>query len=309
MNNTTLEAHPSVNACLWCGKDKGTRAKYCSKECGGKGRYRANKATAPRCREQGCDRPTQARGMCGSHYSAWHRANNPDAHSYICHGCGVSYTTARKAQGDKTFCTADCLRAYIARDPEVNIKRAQTVTAAYAARPKSSWGKDCAWCGQSFTTEVYHAKYCADSCKKDAAKDRRLKALSPLRYAYEHGDNAGIIEALRDGSTITPNGCWEWKRIDKDGYARGVVGDGISRGLHRVSLEAKHEAPLGEQAAHHVCANTKCVNPDHLQPVTHRENTAEMLARNSYLKRIAELEAAIREINPNHEVLSRIEMN
>lgn len=133
--------------------------------------------------------------------------------------------------------------------------------------------------------------------------------MSPLRYAYEHGDSAGVIAALKDGSVITPNGCWEWRRIDKDGYARGIVGDGISRGLHRVSLEAKHEAPLGEQAAHHMCANTKCVNPDHLQPVTHRENTAEMLARNSYLKRIAELEAVIREMNPDHEVLSRIEMN
>lgn len=307
MTKTTLETRPTANACLWCGKDKGTRAKYCSSTCGKKYGYRASRETTQRCSEHECNKPVQARGICGSHYSTWHRTNNPDSHNYICHGCGVSYTTARKAQRDKTFCTANCARAYAARDPEAGIKRAATHAATHAAKPVPI--RECGWCEKKFGIRRAVTKYCSDSCKKDAAKDRRLKSLSPLRYAHEHGDNAGIIDALKDGSTITPSGCWEWKRIDKDGYARGIVGNGVSRGLHRVALEAKYEAPLGEQAAHHMCANTKCVNPDHLQPVTYRENTAEMLARNSYLKRIAELEAAIRGMNPNHEVLNRIRMN
>ena len=76
--------------------------------------------------------------------------------------------------------------------------------------------------------------------------------------------------------------------------------------MHRLSLEAEHGASLGSQAAHHTCANARCVNPEHLQPVTHRENMAEMLARNSYLDRIAELEEVIRELAPNHEVLNRV---
>lgn len=305
MNNTTLTPRPTVNACLWCGEDKGTRAKYCSNECGDKGRYRARKATAPQCNEPGCNKPMMGRGMCGPHYSAWHRANNPDAYSYICHGCGVSYTAARKSQGSKTFCTVSCANAYAARDPEAVAKRVATRATIYAAKPVPV--KECQWCQQEFETRIAATKYCSDSCKKDAAKDRRLKSLSPLRYAYEHGDNAGVIAALKDGSTITPNGCWEWKTL-RDGYPRAKFG--TSRiSLHRLSLETKHGAPLGEQAAHHTCANTKCVNPDHLQPVTQRENIVEMLARNSYLKRIAELEDVIKEISPNHEVLNRIRMN
>ena len=132
--------------------------------------------------------------------------------------------------------------------------------------------------------------------------------MSPLRYAYEHGDHKGVIQALMDGSTITKGGCWEWGSIDRHGYAVANFGKRARRGLHRVALEAKHGAPLGEQAAHHICANTKCVNPEHLQPVTHRENVAEMLTRNSHLKRIAELEAVIAELSPGHEVLNRIEM-
>lgn len=305
MTKTTLETRPTANACLWCGKDKGTRAKYCSSTCGKKYGYRASRETAQRCSEHECNKPVQASGMCGSHYSQWHRTNNPDSHNYICHGCGVSYTTARKAQRDKTFCTADCQRRHTASNDVSVARRTAAGAATYASRPIPV--KECQWCQQEFETRRAAVKYCSEPCKKDAAKDRRLKSLSPLRYAYEHGDNAGIIDALKDGSTITPSGCWEWKRIN-DGYPRAVFGTKWIA-VHRLSLEAKHGAPLGEQAAHHMCANTKCVNPDHLQPVTHRENTAEMLARNSYLKRIAELESAIRGMNPNHEVLNRIRMN
>jgi hypothetical protein len=78
------------------------------------------------------------------------------------------------------------------------------------------------------------------------------------------------------------------------------------RKIHRAILEAKLGAQLGTQYAHHMCANTACVNPDHLQPVTNRENIAEMLARNSYEQRIHELEEAIAELEPHHPVLNRV---
>lgn len=77
--------------------------------------------------------------------------------------------------------------------------------------------------------------------------------------------------------------------------------------MHRVMLESKHQAPLGDQAAHHICANTACVNPDHLQPVTFRDNTAEMLSRRAYAARIEELERVIaEELGRNHPVLHRV---
>ena len=61
--------------------------------------------------------------------------------------------------------------------------------------------------------------------------------------------------------------------------------------------------------AHHKCANTACVNPNHLEPATAAENSLEMLARNSYLARIAELEGVIAELAPGHEVLTRVPTN
>ena len=132
-----------------------------------------------------------------------------------------------------------------------------------------------------------------------------LARRSALRKAYEENSRKGILKAIRERAEVTESGCWEWKQLDSTGYPRTQIGDKRIR-VHRLSLEAKHGAPLGSQAAHHICANTKCVNPEHLQPVTHRENVAEMMARHSYLDRIAELEEVIKEIAPNHEVLDRV---
>lgn len=76
--------------------------------------------------------------------------------------------------------------------------------------------------------------------------------------------------------------------------------------VHRLTLEAKHRAPLGSQAAHHMCANSTCVNPDHLQPVSHNENTAEMMQRQYYVARIRELEDALASLSPEHVLLTHV---
>lgn len=59
-----------------------------------------------------------------------------------------------------------------------------------------------------------------------------------------------------------------------------------------------------DSVVHHVCARTSCVNPDHLQRVTQRENAAEMLERNYYLGRIAALEAALMGMDPTHPLVA-----
>jgi hypothetical protein len=78
------------------------------------------------------------------------------------------------------------------------------------------------------------------------------------------------------------------------------------RQAHRLSLEARLGQPLGGQAAHHICAMPMCVNPDHLQPVTAAENTAEMLARSYMTQRIAALELALGEVDPGHPLLLEV---
>ena len=308
MNNTTLETHPTVNACPWCGKEitqggRGRPRKFCSRTCSNKYWYQASRVTAPQCNKPGCSKPVQARGMCGSHYSTWHRTEGGKEQAYTCAGCGIEYMTRRKLQREKGFCTRDCQRAYIARDEQSSAKRRQTMIDMGLASPVES--KECANCKRRFLGTAKGSKYCSSECSGEYMRKLALESRSPLRKAYEDGTPKQVLDALKELSTITKDGCWEWRRLDKSGYTRVAIGKKDFL-VHRLSLEMKHDAPLGSQAAHHICANTKCINPEHLQPVTHRENTAEMLARHSYLDRIAELEEAIKEIAPNHEVLDRV---
>lgn len=66
----------------------------------------------------------------------------------------------------------------------------------------------------------------------------------------------------------TDNGCWEWSLTHThDGYAR--IG---SRVAHRVGYELLvGPIPAGLELDH-LCCNPGCVNPTHLEPVTHAEN-------------------------------------
>lgn len=67
----------------------------------------------------------------------------------------------------------------------------------------------------------------------------------------------------------TPS-CWIWTAyIDKKGYGQ-FNPNGISTGAHRFSyfLAYKNLPPEID----HTCRNTKCVNPSHLEAVSHRVN-------------------------------------
>lgn len=78
--------------------------------------------------------------------------------------------------------------------------------------------------------------------------------------------------------TEDPSGCWLWaKRINQNGYGQLMVRDHggakqRSRGAHRVSYE-QFVGPIPEGLElDHLCRVRKCVNPAHLEPVTHQEN-------------------------------------
>ena len=303
MNNTTLETHPTANACLWCGKDKGTRAKYCSRTCGKKYGYRASRATASQCNKPGCSKPVQARGMCGSHYGQWHRTEGGKERTYTCTGCGVEYVTKRKPQGGGRFCSTPCQQLWLRTDEEVKAKQAEGRQAYLKTIPPTY--RQCTNCHEEFLATGTSAVCCSERCAEARHRKLALDSRSPLRKAYEENNHKGILEAIEGRVSVTKSGCWEWPYLDTNGYPRTVIGD-KRIAVHRLSLEARYGAPLGSQAAHHVCANTRCVNPEHLQPVTHRDNTAEMMARRAYVDRIAELEEVIKELAPNHEVLNRV---
>lgn len=73
--------------------------------------------------------------------------------------------------------------------------------------------------------------------------------------------------------------CWEWTAATAGrGYGHLVVA-GVDRYAHRVAWEMLvGPIPEGLQLDH-LCRNIRCVNPDHLEPVTRQENIRRAFPR------------------------------
>lgn len=89
----------------------------------------------------------------------------------------------------------------------------------------------------------------------------------------------GIPVAKRDETTrffskVDASGiCWEWTAALAFGYGRFRVADKIVQ-AHRWTWEhLVGEIPEGLDLDH-LCRNRKCVNPDHLEPVSRQVNLA-----------------------------------
>lgn len=84
----------------------------------------------------------------------------------------------------------------------------------------------------------------------------------PLKFVYQH----------RPLPIEFGDGCWEWTGTKNQfGYGR-LCRDGRRVVAHRWLYERLRGAvPAGLQMDH-LCRNRSCVNPDHLEPVTQREN-------------------------------------
>lgn len=77
----------------------------------------------------------------------------------------------------------------------------------------------------------------------------------------------------RDYYDISPTGCWEWNRaLDRRGYGE-VHSEGRTQRAHRVVYRALVGNLPDDLTIDHLCRNPRCVNPDHLEPVTLEENT------------------------------------
>lgn len=89
----------------------------------------------------------------------------------------------------------------------------------------------------------------------------------PLRFVRGHASAktpVGLIDYIVDSESE----CWLWQRaIDRDGYGRRHA-----KPAHRYIYERERgPIPDGLQLDH-LCRTPRCVNPDHLEPVTAAEN-------------------------------------
>lgn len=87
---------------------------------------------------------------------------------------------------------------------------------------------------------------------------------SPARDHYEDWVDP------EDRGHDTP--CWIWQGgISTEGYARCRGTNGKPIYVHRLAYERQH-GPTDAAHIDHLCRVRSCVNPAHLEPVTHAEN-------------------------------------
>jgi hypothetical protein len=92
---------------------------------------------------------------------------------------------------------------------------------------------------------------------------------------------SSIREKVMDRVEVVPNiemetPCWLWTGADSGdgrggGYPRMSL-DGQTVAVHKVMYVNENGFVPGKKQIDHKCRNRMCVNPEHLEMVTHKEN-------------------------------------
>ena len=82
------------------------------------------------------------------------------------------------------------------------------------------------------------------------------------------------LDWLRDRCLVDPStGCWLWTRSLKgNGYAQVSYRNRRSVAAHTLSYRFRYGVVPDGYELDHLCRVRHCINPDHLEPVTHLEN-------------------------------------
>lgn len=92
--------------------------------------------------------------------------------------------------------------------------------------------------------------------------------------SFGHYERRPVADRFWDRVFPEPNsGCWLWMGA-RSGGGYGIIEDNCQRiYAHRLSYELHYGAVPTGMYLDHLCRVRCCVNPDHLEPVTKRENT------------------------------------
>ena len=105
-------------------------------------------------------------------------------------------------------------------------------------------------------------------------------ALSSDSHGITMTEIMGVVDELHKNAAVRffskvqkTKTCWIWTASKKSGgYGQFGFNGSCSFFAHRFSYEY-HKGPIPEgMTIDHICRNKSCVNPDHLEAVTNKEN-------------------------------------
>lgn len=97
---------------------------------------------------------------------------------------------------------------------------------------------------------------------------------------------APLFDRIKKNIQLDANGCWIWLAATQvDGYAQMMLAGSTVGLAHRVSYQV-FIGPIPEDLElDHLCRVRNCVNPEHLEPVTHAENVRRGAAARTHCTR------------------------
>lgn len=153
-------------------------------------------------------------------------------------------------------------------------------------------------------------EYTAENLRRDKKGRRSCRiCLTEANRRYKQAKSGRIVQPRQEGygkfdakfERHGPSECWEWTA------ARNAKGYGNfqSRSAHVVAYELVNGPVAKGMNIDHLCRNRACVNPAHLEQVTHQENVRRHAATITHCKRGHPLSGDNIEIYPRRDGFRR----
>lgn len=146
------------------------------------------------------------------------------------------------------------------------------LTKAERGEPTSHSEKRCTGpCGRILpsTPEFFHR----NGVKGLYTQCKECKSQKDRAYNRTHREKKTLKERLLDKVQYAESGCWIWTGCTVRGYGQIKMGENKKKVYaHRASYLI-FKGPIPDTLViDHLCRNPLCINPDHLEPVTNKEN-------------------------------------
>jgi hypothetical protein len=152
---------------------------------------------------------------------------------------------------------------------------------------KPSIPRVCRQCGKDFLASPSVINkgggvYCSVPCRAIGAGKTRS---GPNAVNWKGGVRTRNCALCGKPFTFRPTLCIIWPGFkNQDGYAQSDIGP-----LHRAMYEATYGPVPQGMEMDHLCKQRDCINPDHVEPVTHTENIRRSAATKLDWPRVCEI--------------------